>query len=151
MTEGLTIRPGARDDGEMLWRWRNEPDVRRASLTADEIPLEQHLDWYCRALKSPEREIYFAELHGKPFGMVRFDDEGGSAAVSILLAAQYRGRGLSGPVLSAAMRASTLGRGNLRARVKRDNRASLRLFQSLGFSIVDDAEPIVLERAGGLE
>lgn len=148
MTEGLVIRPARPDDGEMLWHWRNNPEVRRASLTTEEIPLEQHLDWYCRALQNPKREVLFAELQGEPIGMVRFDTDEETTTVSILLAADYRGRGLAGPVLSAAMCASSLGRGKLRALVKRDNPASLRLFQSLGFSIVIDDDPIVLERQG---
>lgn len=148
MTEGLTIRSAKPDDGEMLWHWRNDPAVRQASLSTEDIPLERHLDWYAQSLCNPNREILFAEVHGRPVGMVRFDRDGDTATVSILLASTHRGQGLSAPVLCAAMQASRLACGTFRAVVRPGNAASLALFRSLGFSTVRDHDPIVLERHG---
>ena len=146
MTDAVTIRPARPDDGKMLWQWRNDAEVRRASLTTDEIPLADHLDWFSRALKNPDREIMIAESHGQPIGMVRFDREGDVANVSILLAPGYRGKGLAKATLAEAMKCSRGGWSRLRALVKPDNAASLRLFRSLGFEVLSSGETIVLER-----
>lgn len=146
MTRGLTIRAARPDDGEMLWHWRNDPEVRRASLNSDEIALTDHLDWYRRSLENDHREILIAEFDNTPFGMVRFDRDGDQATVSILLNARHRGEGLSGNVLAKAIEASQGGWSRLRAVVKRDNAASLALFRSLGFSVASEGETIVLER-----
>ena len=148
MIDDITIRPATPGDGETLWRWRNAPDVRRASLDSTDIPLPDHLEWYRRALRNPDREILIAEHAGQPMGMVRFDRADDTATVSILLDAAYRGKGLSGPVLSAAISASRSGGVRLRALVKHDNAASRALFLSLGFHVVSDGDTIVLEREG---
>lgn len=148
MTDALTIRPATSADGERLWRWRNAPDVRHASLDPREIPLTDHLDWFRRALSDPDREILIAEQGGRPMGMIRFDRSQDAATVSILLDAGYRGKGLAAPILSAAIAASRFGRAPLRALVKRDNAASRALFLSLGFRVVSDGDTILLERDG---
>ena len=83
--------------------------------------------------------------------MVRFDREGDIATVSILLDHQHRGQGLAGDVLSQAIESSKYGENRLRAMVKADNAASLALFRSVGFTIVRDDDPVVLEKAGASE
>ena len=148
MIDALAIRPATPDDGEKIWRWRNAPDVRLASLEGKEITLPDHLDWFGKALVDPDREILVAEYAGKPIGMVRFDKAGDAATVSILLDAEYRGRGLAGPVLSIAIVFSRFSSARLRAQVKQDNSASLALFLSLGFHVVSDRDTVVLERDG---
>lgn len=148
MTDGLTIRPARPDDGERLWHWRNDPAVRRASLNQNEIPLEEHLGWYRRALSDPNREILVAEVDGQPMGMVRFDRDGNTATVSILLAAGFRGKRMAGPVLAAAIRVAKAGQSILRALVRQDNPASRALFLSQGFRVVSEGEVTVLERSG---
>lgn len=147
MTDGLTIRPARPDDGERLWRWRNDPAVRRVSLNSDEIALADHLDWFRRSLENDQREILIAEVDKTPFGMVRFDMDGELATVSILLDAGHRGEGLSVSVLAKAIEAARGSWNRLRAVVKSDNAASLALFASLGFAIASEGETIVLERA----
>ena len=151
MTERLTIRPARPEDGEMLWHWRNEPSVRKASLSPDPIPLDRHLDWYEKALSDPDRKILVAELTDQPIGMVRFDHDGDVSTVSVLLDARYRGQGLSEPVVAQAIRASGLAGGKLRAVVKPDNPASLALFRATGFTVVRDGDPMVMERNGPTE
>lgn len=149
MTEGLTLRPARADDGEMLWHWRNDAEVRRASLSTEEIPLPDHLAWFTRALADPDREILIALHEGQPIGMVRFDQDGDTATINILLADSHRGRGLAKPMLAAAIEGSRRGRSRLRALVRRDNAASLRLFLSLGFEVTSSGETIFLERPEG--
>ena len=146
MTDEVIIRAATWDDGEMLWRWRNAEDVRRASLNSDEIPLESHLDWYRAALADPNREILIAEYRETPIGMVRLDRDGDVAFVNILIDGTRRGAGLGKLVLMEAISKADTNWKCLRALVKSENVASLTLFQSLGFQVVDQGETVVLER-----
>lgn len=146
MTDGVSIRAATWDDGEMLWRWRNGEDVRRASFNSEEIPLENHLDWFREALADPNREILIGEYRGSPIGMVRFDYKEDVAFVNILLDEAHRGAGFGKIILNEAISNAKGKWKRLHALVKPENAASLALFQSLGFRAVDRREAIILER-----
>ena len=145
MTDPITIRPAAMDDGELLWNWRNDPAVRRASLTSDKIPLADHLKWYESAVNDPNRQILIADYHGAPAGMVRFDRHDNVATVNILLDPEFRGRSLAKLILAAAIKSFGKKAKRLRAVVKPDNPASLALFRSLSFCEVSRGDTINLE------
>ncbi len=89
----LALRPATLADAEAVWHWRQSlpPAHFRAGPTP---PLPDHLAWFARALTDPARRLYAA---GDPaLAHLRLDlAPGGSAAVSILLAPQARGRALA--------------------------------------------------------
>jgi len=102
--------------------------------------------WFAKALADPDREILIAENDGKSIGMVRLDREDAFTSVHILLAPDSRGKGLASPVLSGAIESSRVESTVLRATVRAENLASLKLFKGLGFAIVEDGGIVVLER-----
>ncbi|NNE81315.1 MAG: GNAT family N-acetyltransferase [Silicimonas sp.] len=144
MTETVTLRPATLADGEMIWHWRNAPDVRHASLNSDEIALASHLEWFRAALGDANRTILIAMSGDTPVGMVRLDQDGDIATVNILIDAVHRGTGVAKVALAQALDRQVARR--YRAQVKADNAASLALFRALGFRVVEDGDPVVLER-----
>jgi RimJ/RimL family protein N-acetyltransferase len=132
----VTLRPATRADGRALWRWRNDPATRRASFDGREVTLEKHARWIDESLARSDRRIWIVTAAGLNVGMVRLDLEGPTASVSINLAPEARGRGL-GPAALRALAAEAfgpLGLHTLRARVKRNNRASVGAFRKAGFA-----------------
>src|SRR5699024_5460179 len=98
----VTARPATLADSSLLLRWRNDPETRAVSRSTDRVSWEGHTGWYARAVEDPERELYVIERGGAPVGTVRFDAlEGPEWEVSITLAPEARGHGLSRPVLAA--------------------------------------------------
>ena len=146
MTERPTIRPALQGDAHRLWLWRNDPEVRAASLNPEEIPLERHVAWFEGVLADPLRNVLIAEIGDRAIGMVRLDTDGDTATVSILLAGEVRGQGLGASVLSKAMDTVQPDITRFRAVVKADNLPSLSLFKGLGFDVVGGGDPMVLER-----
>jgi UDP-2,4-diacetamido-2,4,6-trideoxy-beta-L-altropyranose hydrolase len=132
----LTLRPARADDSRNVWLWRNDYSTRSFSQTADPITWEDHKSWWDAALGSHDRYLLIAETDGPPIAVVRFDQmsEGG-AEVSINVAPSARGSGLGGRILAEACRTFMAKRGAmpLHATIRRDNRASRRIFEGLGF------------------
>lgn len=136
MSAVVALRPATRADGLALWRWRNDPATRLASFDGREIELAEHARWVEQSLARADRRIWIVMAAGVDIGMVRLDLEDRAATVSINLAPEARGRGI-GPAALRALVAEAfgpLGLLTLRARVKRDNAASLGAFRKAGFA-----------------
>ena len=145
MTDDLTIRAARPEDARLLWEWRNAPDVRAVSLDSKPIPFEQHREWYERSLANPDRVILIVEYEMTPAAMVRFDHDKGIATVSIILASEIRGKGMAKRILASTIDEVLPRPQALRAFIKPENAPSLALFHGVGFEIVQDGDPLVLE------
>lgn len=148
----VVARPATLDDSSLLLRWRNDPATREVSRTHESISWEAHTGWYRRLLEDPRRELYVVERGGAPVGTVRFDAlEAEEWEVSITLAPEARGVGLSRPVLAAGESAFLEGHPGttLVAAILPENLPSQRLFARAGYQLDptrDDGDFDVLVR-----
>ena len=135
----LTLRPAGRADSEMLWEWANDPLVRRFSFHSDPIPRDCHEEWYARKMGDPNCAIWIAcDSEDRPVGQIRFEGEDGDAvSIGISIAAASRGNGYAAQLLRIGLRqASGAFPGRVaHALVKVENAASVRAFESAGFSL----------------
>jgi RimJ/RimL family protein N-acetyltransferase len=134
--DAVTLRSAGAADSPSIWRWRNDPDTRAASFDSVEIPWDQHERWFSQSLGRADRKIYIIEANKHPAGVTRLDIVESEAAVSINLAPEWRGLGLSPIALCALadLAYGELGLRTLRAFVKADNLASLSAFAKAGFT-----------------
>jgi UDP-2,4-diacetamido-2,4,6-trideoxy-beta-L-altropyranose hydrolase len=142
----LRLRYVQESDCLQLWEWANDPDVRPVSFATEMIPWERHLQWFNSKLRDPNAVLYLVvDPEDVPAGQVRYQIDGTSAAVSISLAPQFRGRGYGQVVLEMATEDlfRTTSVRQIDAYVKPNNTASLRLFNRAGYSRVGT------ERIGG--
>ncbi|OGR61032.1 MAG: hypothetical protein A2X36_05095 [Elusimicrobia bacterium GWA2_69_24] len=131
----MRLRPADAGDCEALWRWRNDPETRRASFDEREVPLDVHARWFEGVLGDADRRLYVIEVEAAAVGMVRLDLQGRAAVVSINLAPEWRGKGLGLEALRRLGREAfdVLGLERLIARVKGQNLASLATFERAGY------------------
>jgi len=66
------VRPMTADDLEMVFVWRNHPDIKRYMLTRRHIALDEHKQWFARALQSSSKQLMVYEQRGTPMGFVSF-------------------------------------------------------------------------------
>ncbi|WP_181773491.1 GNAT family N-acetyltransferase [Amycolatopsis pittospori] len=133
----MRAREATEADAGLLLEWRNDPRTRQASRSSGVVALDEHSAWLRGVLESPERVLYVVELDGSPVGTVRFDREDeGVWEISITVAPESRGRGLSGAVLAEGERAFTAGHRvrMVLAAVHQDNAASAALFDRAGYT-----------------
>lgn len=103
----MIVRAARADDSARLFAWRNDPTTVAMSGTGSPVAWQDHAAWYQAALAATTRAIFIGEQNGVAIGTVRFDEAKtrNEAEVSINLAPEIRGRGMSRPLLNAAMRA----------------------------------------------
>jgi UDP-2,4-diacetamido-2,4,6-trideoxy-beta-L-altropyranose hydrolase len=79
----LEFRRATMGDADLIFRCRNDPAVRIASLDSREISRDTHDAWMKQSLSSGERVLLIAERGGKPQGVVRFDLRPPEATISV--------------------------------------------------------------------
>ena len=141
-----SFRDAQYDDAELLWQWRNDPEVRSVSFSQDVIPLESHRNWLAKQLDDADTKIWIAQDQNfRPLGQIRFDrhDDGQTGVISIILDQSLRGRGLGQHLITEACQAffETTPCREIIARIKPGNAASERAFRRAGFVAI---EPIII-------
>jgi len=138
----LRLRAATLDDARFLFRLRNDAATRASSFHTGELRFADHRAWLSARLGDPERRtrLFVALVVGSgerplPVGQVRFDYDGRArrAEISIALAARFRGRGLSTPLLLHALGRAPRGADRVLARVRVENAVSQRAFVKAGF------------------
>lgn len=132
----LALRPAGPQDCSIVWLWRNDFITRSFSQEAAPIAWPDHQAWWQRADKANGRQLMIAEVANAPVAALRFDQLGDEGfEVSINLAPSARGSRLGGRILAEACSAflEQHGRVPLIATIHRDNVASRRIFEKLGF------------------
>jgi UDP-2,4-diacetamido-2,4,6-trideoxy-beta-L-altropyranose hydrolase len=148
----LRARPVTQSDAATLLEWANDPATRRNSFNPEPIAWEGHLQWLRSRLQDRENCSFYiiGTAADVPVGQVRFQKELQAWEVHYSLAPVFRGRGLGRPLLECALHAVRSERQvtQICGRVKPDNAASRRLFESLGFDCEPDprADSLVYRR-----
>jgi UDP-2,4-diacetamido-2,4,6-trideoxy-beta-L-altropyranose hydrolase len=144
--EGAALRSRlatAADEG-LLLEWANDPATRRNALVPGKIDPATHRQWFERRLNNADGcRIYIAESAGAvPAGQIRFERFEDGWEVHYALAPEFRGLGLGRQMLEQALAtfAGDVGDALIIGRVKGDNRASLKIFESLGFDAEFDGQ-----------
>lgn len=135
----IHFREAKKDDVDLIYRWANDPDVRRASFRSDPIPRVDHEAWYAARLADPGALLWIAtNTSAIPIGIARFALEVDRAIISVALDPAARGRKY-GVVLIREASKRLLGRGipRIDAFIRPTNSASLRAFHDAGYVQVE--------------
>ena len=131
-----SLRPMSASDLEIVFQWRNNPDVRRFMYTTHELTWEEHCAWFERARKNDNVKLLIYEQDRSPRGFVNISCKRsrGIADWGFYLAPDApagTGQNLGAAVLNYAF--SQLGLHKLCGEVLGFNDRSLRFHQRLGF------------------
>jgi len=132
----LRLRPARNTDCELLFSWANDAAVRSASFYPAPVLWQEHASWFAQKMNDPESVIYIGETNAsEPVGQVRFQLEGDEAILSTMVAPSFRGAGWGKELVSFSIRTLVRSRPvrRVKAFVKPENRASVRLFGSAAF------------------
>lgn len=69
----ISLRAIKREDCDILFRWRNAPKVREASLNSEEISYDNHCNWFERQLSGRGRTNLILSLENVSVGVVYFE------------------------------------------------------------------------------
>lgn len=132
------LREAVKSDMDLLYEWANDPVVRHNSFRSGHIPYDVHQKWFGRMMEDERVLQYILMDDDTPVGQIRLNMDADEAEVGYSVASQYRGQGFGRIMLrlvakEVASRYPHIKR--LVAKVKPDNIASNRLFESEGYDM----------------
>jgi UDP-2,4-diacetamido-2,4,6-trideoxy-beta-L-altropyranose hydrolase len=142
--EPFRLRLVRYSDCRLLWEWANDPEVRMNALNRGRIPWEDHVNWFRERLKDPCCVHFCAfDTEDRPIGQIRFDLKGEDAEVDVSVDRSMRNRGYGSALIRVGVeKISRKSKpGNILARVRTENTASIRSFQKAGF-VIDGEEEV---------
>ncbi len=141
-----SLRPVEERDVDILFNWFHDPDSRQNSLGTNEVGWFDHLRWFLRRLHGDSGPYYIMELYGLPIGQIRFDFTGHDFLLSYSIDRDFRARGFGRLLVEHGVaKLASQGITRVRALVRSSNVASIRIFESQGFSRAETTNSDVLE------
>lgn len=138
----LFLRPATQDDEALLLRWVNDPEtLAQKKLTSEPIAAETHRAWLARRLADTASRIWIIESNDRPAGQIRLQAESGVALIDIFVTPDARGNGVAARALTLAFTELPAHFAHSAcAEVRRENIASRRLFERLGFALTESSD-----------
>ncbi len=150
MKKRITLKPATMDDAAILLQWRNDSETRKASHDEEEIDEFDHITfWLPKILKNPNRKLFIAwekitnndDLEYdkisivQPIGTVRIDYNiiQNDYELSWTVAPEARGKDIGRSIVT--MVASQYKDKNIRAEIRWDNIASIKIAEYIGMKI----------------
>ncbi len=163
MSQGCSLRPADWEDVDLLFSWANDTEVRKNSFSTEPIRYEEHQAWFRKKYQEKHSKIYIFCEEGQEKGMLRLDFHGNEAEISYSIAPGERRKGYGEKLILLAEKEACktfqeMGEGIpnreahghravVRARVKKDNLASNRIFTKLGFEKCEGEYKKILDPA----
>ena len=140
MRRMITLRPATIDDAKLLLEWRNDPKTRAGSHSTAEVDLQSHVAWLAKTIQNPARRLFVAMRDGQPVGTVRVDFDGTYHEFSWTVAPALRGQGIAKEM--ALLLAEQIN-GPIRAEVKPENFASMRVAEVAGMALTGEIDGVL--------
>ncbi|MBP1586005.1 MAG: GNAT family N-acetyltransferase, partial [Lachnospiraceae bacterium] len=124
------------EDMDLLFKWANDPEVRRNSFNSDPILYEEHCRWFKKMMNDPTQVQYILMAGDKPAGQIRFTLADDEALIGYSIAPGMRGLGLGKAMLelaAARIREDHPEVKKLIGQVKPENTGSGKCFEKSGY------------------
>jgi len=139
----IALNRADKSDCRDLWRWRNNPRIRRNFFDNRPVSWKAHKDWFYSKINDKDTRIYIANIGGKKIGVIRFESRDHLVSVSVNLNPLFFGRRLGGRLIELGTK-SFLSESKtpkpIIAQIKRDNTASEKAFFKAGYRRIEEAE-----------
>lgn len=131
----IRLRKIRRGDIPRIFKWRNDPTVRKNSFNTRKISWPQHQGYWAGRFSRKPDYSYMIVCDGEGAGVIRLDDKkDGTFEVNILIAPDYQGMGIGSIAIKELCELSRkLGIKKLVAKMKPHNLASQMIFRKGGF------------------
>ena len=125
-------------DIDLLYKWTNDPAVRMNSFKTDPIPYEDHKKWFEHIMADDKVLQYIMMDDENPVGQIRLNLENDTAEIGYSIAVEYRGKGYGHKILQLIVDEVKEQHPEIKtliAKVKPENMASKKLFESEGYEM----------------
>lgn len=126
------LRPVQSEDSKLLFEWANDKMVRQNAFNSESLVWENHLKWFNDKLKDDSAKIFVLCKGTTPLGQIRIDLINHFWEIDYSIDKEYRGQGLGKKIIQL-LSSKHSSEFPLKAYVKHDNIASLKVFRQTGF------------------
>lgn len=147
-SERLFYRGINESDAVLLVRWRSDPEVIRFFRSPEPITMEQHLRWYGQSYRANQNRFDYLIIDKETkqaigtIGTSKFSEESGWEVSYMIAETAYRRRGYAVEAIAAIMgRLRKEGVSDFVAEIHRENTASIKTVERLGFRILEKHTP----------
>ena len=95
----FSLRKVTEGDMDLLFKWANDPVVRKWSFSKQPITLEEHKCWFDQKYNDPNTIMWILEESTQPSGVVRFEKSANRVLLNYLIAPEARGKKLASKML----------------------------------------------------
>lgn len=138
-----------KSDCDLLWHWRNLPEVRRVSENANLISHVEHEAWFNRVYNSDRYLMVMVCLGNHRVGYVRYSVDDNDCYISVVVDPIYKKFGFGYLLLVQSIPFFQSHQPTVKcvsAKIKSDNIASLKLFTKAGYNpVVTDREWVQMQ------
>lgn len=135
----VILRKTMAQDIPMIYRWRNDPRIRKWLFASKKIPWKEHVQFWKKRLRQRGRYSYIVQVNDRDCGATRLDpnrNKPGWFEIDIYLDPDIHGKGIGSAVLKELQRIAGKKRmQGLTAAVKPENTRSQRIFEKNGFRL----------------
>ncbi|GHU85118.1 hypothetical protein FACS1894198_2350 [Clostridia bacterium] len=155
MDEKMYLRKVKVEDSDILFTWVNDEVTRRNSFNSKIIDHEEHLRWLKNILEDGQKDFWLLCLGGgkveQSIGQIRFEYDKDNVTISYSIAPEYRRRGFGKLIIELGESELVdehrhLGISKITAKVKPDNIASCKIFNTLGYSRTNKGDLVLFEK-----
>jgi len=140
------LQEAGEKDCDLLFKWVNDPDVRRNAFQTAPIPYEDHVKWFHKVLEDDTVRQYILYQKKIPVGQIRLNMADGIGLIDYSIAPDMRGQGL-GSLMLTLLKENLLRENRLKEKpfekitivtklvgqVKFENIASIKAFERCGY------------------
>lgn len=130
----LYFREATIADAHQYFDWANDINVRENSFSTKTIIWEDHIIWFKGKLQNINTQLYIFENDNIAVGQVRLDLIDGFWYIDYSVDRRYRGKGIGNFMINEIL--IKFPPNSIKAQVKKDNIASLKIFERAGFKIM---------------
>ena len=127
----ILLRKASIEDAKLLFDWANEEAVRNNAINQTKIEWENHLKWLKNKIESSSTVIFIVQSKNAPIGQIRLDLIEGWWEVDYSIDKGFRRLGIGKVILKKVIEQKEFFK--LRALVKPQNIASIKIFENLMF------------------
>lgn len=145
------LREATQSDIDILYEWANDPIVRQNSFHSETIPYHVHQEWFAHMMEDENTIQYILMADGEPVGQIRLSIDGNEAEIGYSISSQHRRKGYGRMILQLIVEEVNQKFPNVEklvAKVKPENIASKKLFESEGYDMKYSCYALETNRGG---
>jgi 2-polyprenyl-3-methyl-5-hydroxy-6-metoxy-1,4-benzoquinol methylase/RimJ/RimL family protein N-acetyltransferase len=125
------------EDREIIYAWRNSPDLVERSTSGRTVSRQEHDAWFARLMADSRTLALIVEIDGAPSGQIRLEPQADRCVISAYLVRDQTGKGYGTEAIRIAcqMAARRWPRLPIHALVRQENNRGLSGFRKAGFRV----------------